>query len=86
MKNRNNAKTRAQRLREADALLCAAKHWQKYESVDWCCCEKDVVLDISRGLVFDWLGLGALVFDMAASAALSEAARLADDELVNEED
>lgn len=33
------AMTRAQRLREADALLCAAKHWQWFESRCTNCCD-----------------------------------------------
>jgi hypothetical protein len=37
--------TRAQRLREADALLCAAKHWQNGNGRDACCRYSNAVFE-----------------------------------------
>ena len=72
--------TRAQRLREADALLNFARIWQNGMLVSDCLgCLPASALELMNCTPdgsFEW----------AVSAALSEAARLADDELVNEEE
>ena len=86
--------TRAQRLREADGLLKAARYWQNHEHLPdaiACRCDPsnpvDALCHDLEDLFFlvlgesDWKDVN--FWDIAA---LSEAARLADDELVNEED
>jgi hypothetical protein len=72
----NTERTTMTKTQRCDLLLCAAKHWQNHESVDYCCCYSEDVLGISRGAVFSWLDCGELVFGWAASMALSEAAGL----------
>ena len=79
--------TRAQLAREADALLWAAKWWQNEDVVTGKPCRfkniMPVIFDVAEHAETEGGLRGWLIW---ASAALSEASRLAEDELVNEED
>ena len=76
--------TRAQRLREAVALRCAAEHWSTGDGRCDKCRESPAVWGI-YAMACDAEGDWMFGFEIAASAALSEAARLSDTEIVDNE-
>jgi hypothetical protein len=79
--------TRAQRNREADALLCAARHWQNSDPRCDICRSFEAVVEcyvLASDMMWE-LNVGRFLYDIAASAALSEAARLSDTEIVDNE-